>query len=56
MDRMRKCRDGLEMVADILKAVSVHSSKWGIMEAANLNSYNVISYVEIALGAGFLVS
>jgi hypothetical protein len=26
------------------------------MEAANLNSYNVISYGEIALGAGFLVS
>ena len=54
MDRMWKYRDSFEMVADVLKAVSVHSSKSGIMEAANLNFYNVNSYVEIVLSAGFL--
>lgn len=54
MNWMRKYRDSLEIVADILKAVSQHSSKSGIMEVANLNCYNANSYVEIALGAGFL--
>ena len=55
MDRMRKYRDSLEMVADVLTAVSSHSSKSGIMEAANLNFYNVNSYVKTVLSAGFLM-
>ena len=55
MKRMRKYRDSLEIVADILKAAILHSSKTGIMEAANLNWNNINSYVEIALGEGFLV-
>jgi predicted transcriptional regulator len=52
---MRKYRRSLEIVADILAAVSLHSSKTGILEAANLNCYNVNKYLEIALRAGFLV-
>jgi predicted transcriptional regulator len=52
---MRKYRDNLEIVSNILKATKEHSSKTGIMEAANLNFYNVNSYLEIALNAGFLV-
>ncbi len=52
---MRKYRDSLDIIADILKAVNGHSSKSGIMEAANLNFYNVNSYVKTALSAGFLV-
>jgi predicted transcriptional regulator len=52
---MRKYRDSLEIVADILTAVNLHSSKTGIMETSNLNFKNVNSYLEIALKAGFLV-
>lgn len=55
MDKMRKNRDSLEIVVDILKAVSVHSSKTGIIEAANLHIYYANIYLEIALKAGFLV-
>jgi predicted transcriptional regulator len=48
MDGMRKYRDSLEIVADILKAVSEHFSKTGIMEAANLNIYNSRKYLNNA--------
>ncbi len=55
MDGMRKNRDSLEIFADILKVVSLHSSKTGILEAANLHFLYANIYLDIALRAGFLV-
>ena len=52
---MGKHRDSLGIVADILGDVNRHSSKTGIMEAANLNFSHVNSYLKTALSAGFLV-
>jgi predicted transcriptional regulator len=52
---MGKNRDSLGLVVDILEAVNEHSSKTGIMDAANLNFSYVNSCLRIALSAGFLV-
>jgi predicted transcriptional regulator len=52
---MGKHRDSLRRIADILEAVNEHSSKTGIMDAANLNFSYVNSCLRIALSAGFLM-
>ncbi len=50
---MPKYRDSLEILVDILKAVSLHPSKTGIIEAANMHIYYANIYLEIALKADF---